>query len=50
MGKISYECLDQCCYQVFYDFDAVRNEIDQETDKLAGQNKVCGLSAKCTAS
>ena len=28
--------------QVFYDFDEVRSEIEQETDKVAGQNKVYG--------
>ena len=26
--------------QVFFDFDEVRGEIEQETDKEAGQNKV----------
>ena len=28
--------------QVFYDFDKVQSEIEQETDKIAGQNKVIG--------
>lgn len=38
--KEDLKCWPDIIHQIYYDFDTVRNEIDQETDKLAGQNKV----------
>ena len=42
-GKILKQVFYIACIintQAFYDFDEVRHEIEQETDKVAGQNKV----------